>query len=97
MAKRLMPSFALPSNPRNQQVEHRVPELAVVRPIAKLREVSGHPLLADVNVRRTHTRLEQPPKAFNTVRVERLSGSPVVPTPLLSGVLDGAVSVAVAG
>lgn len=46
----------------------------MIRPVAKLGEVSGHPLLADMNVGAAHRRLEQPPEAFNAVCVEGLAG-----------------------
>lgn len=69
----------------------------MVRPVAELREVSGHPLLTDVDVRRADRRLKQLPKAFNAVRMERLARPPVVPRPFFRTVLDGPVRVAIAG
>lgn len=79
------------------KVEHRLTELAMVRPVTKLGELSGHPLLADVNMRAAHRGFEQPPEAFNAVRVKRFTRPPVVPTPFFGSMLDRSVRVTADG
>ena len=58
---------ALRLNRSNQQIEHRVPDLPVIRAEGELVEVVMHILRRDMSVRRSDRGLEVPPEVLNRI------------------------------
>jgi len=76
------------SNRPDQKIEHRVLLRAVVLPESEFVQIEVHVLRRHMNVCAGDGLLEQPPEAFDVVRVMQDAGLPVIPRPLFDAVVD---------
>jgi hypothetical protein len=87
--------LTLHSNSRDQNVEHRVPHLAMVLPEAKFGHIFLHVTRRQMNMRAAHAGLEQLPEVLHAVDVDPITkvirDGVLLGTVIHSGVLETAI------